>query len=198
MGLLLAAALFCACAGHRRGFSKAELEGMYRTGLDRFDSGDFRGALRYFQAVRDVDPKRAGLQHHLGLCYAKVGLPSLAVEALRKAVEAEPKNADVRLDLGVSLDLADAPREAETVYLELLRDRPDDPRVVLNLGLLYVRRLKDPEKARVHLQHYLQLEPESQDAEEIRHWLEKKEAPPSPPRVVSSSVQPAAPTQTVP
>jgi tetratricopeptide (TPR) repeat protein len=196
---LLLAAVVAACAGRGGRFSKAEVAALYRSGLERFDAGDHRGALRYFQAVREAEPKRPGLQHHLGLCYAKVGLPSLAVEALRKALEQEPQDADVKLDLAVALDLASSPREAEEVYLELLRARPDDPRIVLNLGLLYVRRLQQPDKAREHLERFLELAPEAPDAAEIRRWLEGAAAPRPRPRVVSSSVrEPPASTPTVP
>jgi hypothetical protein len=51
---------------------------------------------------------------------------------------------------------------------------------VLNLGLLYVRRLEQPDKGRSYLERYLELEPGSPDAEEIRRWLGRPAAPAPP------------------
>ena len=176
MRLVLLTCLVAALAGCAGGQDKpnaAELDAMYRSGLDRFDAGDYRTALRRFQVVRELDPKKPGLQHHLGICYAKVGLETFAVESLREAVKQDPKNRDVKLDLAVALEMSKSPNEAEGVYLELLQDKPEDARVVLNLGLLYVQRLNEPEKGREQLQRYLELEPQGPEADEIRAWLEK-------------------------
>ena len=166
-------AALAGCAGGQDKPSAAELDAMYRSGLDRFDAGDYRTALRRFQVVREIDPEKPGLQHHLGICYAKVGLETFAVESLREAVKQDPENRDVKLDLAVALEMSRSPNEAEGVYLELLQDKPEDARVVLNLGLLYVQRLNEPEKGREQLLRYLELEPQGPEAEEIRTWLEK-------------------------
>ena len=47
-------------------------------------------ALRRFKLVRESEPDYPGLQHRLGLCYAKLGLGPFAVESLRKALEQMP------------------------------------------------------------------------------------------------------------
>jgi Flp pilus assembly protein TadD len=173
LALWVLAAGGCATGGKQ--WSKAEIEAAYRSGVERFEAGDYRAALRRLTLVRDSRPEHERLHHYLGLCYAKLGMPRLAVESLRSAVKARPDDADAWLDLAVALELAGDLRAAERTYLELLGRRPGDSRAVLNVGLLYVRRLDDAAKGREYLERYLRMEPASPDAEELRRWIARAE-----------------------
>ncbi len=175
LGLLVTCLLMVSfgsgCAAKRIRLNPAELAAVYRGGLDQLREGDYAGALRRFKLIRQEKPDFPGLQHKLGLCYAKLGLPGLAVEALESARRQEPGDRDVDLDLAVALELARRPREAQRVYEKLIDSDPDDSRAVLNLGLLYVRRLDQLEQGRRLLERYIVLEPGSPDADRVRRWL---------------------------
>jgi Flp pilus assembly protein TadD len=179
---LLLAVVLASCASNRGRLSGEEVEALYRNALQRYETGDHAGALQRLKLIRDTRPEYPGLHHRMGLCYAKLGMASFAIESLRRATEAEPDDADVRLDLAVALEMGGLTREAETLYLQMVQARPSDARVRLNLGLLYARRLAEPAKAREQLERYLQLDPEAADAPEIRRWLTEQAPEPSAPR----------------
>jgi Tfp pilus assembly protein PilF len=169
--VLVLAAVLAGCAANRGRLSSEELEALYLNAMQRYAAADYAGALQRLKLIRGVQPSYPGLHHRLGLCYAKLGMASFAIESLRRALQAAPEDPDVQLDLAVALELGGLAREAESVYLQMVQAQPSDARVRLNLGLLYARRLAEPAKAREHLEQYLRLVPQSTDAAEIRRWL---------------------------
>ncbi len=62
-------------------------------------------------------------------------------------------------------------REAENLYLEILKTAPKDSRVYYNLGVLHADYLKNPGKAVQFFRKYLELSPKARDAALVRDWI---------------------------
>jgi hypothetical protein len=81
-----------------------------------------------------------------------------------------PAEADPFASARQALKLGKA-RDAEKIYLQVLKNTPKDPRVHYNLGILYSDYLKNPDKAAYHFHKYLDLSPTAPDADKVRSWL---------------------------
>jgi tetratricopeptide (TPR) repeat protein len=60
-------------------------------------------------------------------------------------------------------------------YKKVLETRPADADAHYNLAVLYDDYVKDNDKALEHYRHYIQLAPESPEANKVRRWIQDKE-----------------------
>ena len=112
------------------------------------DRGLYRKAAKYYDSYLGLRPKDRRVQ---------LNAARLLVQQLRDGARAEkillpmrrddPSNLEVALDLGLALFLQKRYREAEHLYLELLRRWPREVRVLLSLGNLYHGALAQERKA---------------------------------------------------
>jgi tetratricopeptide (TPR) repeat protein len=86
-----------------------------------------RRALRYYQRAVHADAGNANYLVALALAYERLGRTTSAVRTLDRAIEAQPKNATLRLQQGILLARARHWRQAEAQLLEATRLAPQDP-----------------------------------------------------------------------
>jgi len=89
--------------------------------------------------VRRMDPANAEAGNRMGRLALDMGLPDLALGALRQAVAMAPQCFQYRLDLGDALATAGRHEDAERVYRSALQLNPDSPLALSALGLTLAR-----------------------------------------------------------
>lgn len=94
-----------------------------------------------------------------------------AVDEFQLAVTLAPDDPDMQYNLAAALASRKQYRKAAEGFRRAVRLRPDDADAHYNLGVLYDRYLKEPQRAREHLEAYLRLAPAGADAEVVTGWL---------------------------
>ncbi len=87
---------------------------------------DPKSAIADFRAVLRDQPNSVGVMRSLARAHLANGEPGLAEEAMRKAVDVDPKDAASRLDLAQLLAQTNKPDQAKPVIDELIKQHPDD------------------------------------------------------------------------
>lgn len=143
------------------------------------------GARRYTEAesllrsALQEDPEAAYLHANLGLALDYQGRFPDAIEPLRKALQLRPQWLAPKIYLGVALLETNELKEAETLLLRGIGVTGlEEALAYLYLGKLYVMK-GDREKAIAHWEKYLQLDPDSPNAANVREVLTRLR-PPSP------------------
>ncbi len=86
----------------------------------------------------------------------------------RKAIESHPEKEAPYLKLAQVFQTLKKYRNAELIYQGLLQKKPRYAKGHRLLGLIYHKNIKIPKKAKLHLETYLQLNPQATDTENIR------------------------------
>ena len=85
-------------------------------------SGDYQGAVAYFQQLLTVQPENPEAHHQLGLAYLKLDQHTEAIESLRTAARAAPKRMDIQLALGEAYMAAGHEGFALSSFLKILQN----------------------------------------------------------------------------
>ncbi len=123
--------------------------------------GDSRRALEMWEKAVGRNPNRRNLISLAG-AYEDMRDYANAVQVLRRAVEAEPDNVDLKRMLGQNLVLARRLEDALEVYAEVTADDPKDAQSFLRISQIH-REKRDFGKAREALERAREVEPESID-----------------------------------
>lgn len=102
--------------------------------------GDLDSAYAWVRAALLADPAFVAAYNTLGVVYRRHGDFSLAVRALRRALEREPANANVLSNLVVALENLGRDAEARAMRARLLAVAPYPPFHFLDEGLAAARR----------------------------------------------------------
>jgi tetratricopeptide (TPR) repeat protein len=99
-------------------------------------------------------------------------------ENLRKKISSleatlKKERALYHYNLGVAYTKANLFKEAIESYQKCLEFDPKMAEAHYNLGLLYEDFKKDPEVAILHYQKYLELNPDAEDKEEVKKWIDR-------------------------
>jgi len=107
--------------------------------LDAGDAAAADEALRRLAAVvPDAGPARAVVHNRRGLLWEARGDRARARAAYRRATQADPRQADARVNLGrLAMDAGDHP-EALRWFAEVLVDEPTHPRALFGRGLAHL------------------------------------------------------------
>ena len=81
------------------------------------------------------------------------------------------ETADMHYNLGVLLSRNKEYVRAAAEFRKVIELRPDDPDPYYNLGVIYAEHVPDREKALEHFRHYLQLNPQAQDASWVKQYI---------------------------
>jgi len=87
---------------------------------------DPKAAIADLRSVLRDQPNAIGVMRALARAHLQNGEPALAEETMRRAVEANPKDASVRLDLAQLLAQLGKPEQAKPIVADLLKDQPNN------------------------------------------------------------------------
>ncbi|MDA8410059.1 MAG: tetratricopeptide repeat protein [Treponema sp.] len=90
-----------------------------------------------------------------------------AIFAYGKALELDPSNVDVRVDMGTCYRNIGQPQQAITIYKKALQINPRHPNAWRNSGVVYYYDLHDNANALVAFRKYLEVSPQAADAAQI-------------------------------
>ena len=81
--------------------SRAEAKARYQAGVKAYNAGDYRGAIKEFQAAQELFPADLN-NYNLALCYDKLGEPEPAIQHYRAFIDKQP-NSDKRAEIEASI-----------------------------------------------------------------------------------------------
>lgn len=120
--------------------------------------------------------KSAAAWTALGNAYMDTKQFNEAIEAYQKALALDPKNVDVRVDVGTCYRGAGKPEKALEEYRKALAINPDHINARRNSGVVLLYDLNDRKQAAKEFEKYLQLAPHAADAGEIRQIVQELKA----------------------
>ena len=121
--------------------------------------GDSRRAVEMWEKAVGQNPNRRNLVSLAG-AYEDMRDYANAIQVLRRAVDGEPDNVDLKRMLAQDLMLAEKLDEALAVYTEVIGDDPKDAQSLLRISQIH-REKRDFDKAREALERAKGLEPDS-------------------------------------
>ena len=84
-------------------------------------SGDYQGAVAYFQQLREAAPENVEIHYQLGLAHLQLDQHTEALESLRIAARYAPQRMDIQLALGEVYMIFGHERFALNAFLKILR-----------------------------------------------------------------------------
>jgi protein O-mannosyl-transferase len=124
----------------------------------------------YLQAL-EQDPGHADARVNLGIARAELGDEAGAREAWMEALRRQPSNCKAHNNLGFLALSRRRYDEALSEFRSTLAWCPEDVRAHYGLGNLYHGPRRDPDRARLHYEAVLRLEPTFSRAAEVRERL---------------------------
>jgi tetratricopeptide (TPR) repeat protein len=100
------------------------------------ETGAQEQAVEQYRRALELGPTFHDLRYRLARLLLESGRSREAREELERVVEARPKFYDAWATLGLAAYVSGDPEAARTVWTELRRERPDDPKVRAYLGML--------------------------------------------------------------
>ena len=121
---------------------------------------------------------RALLPNQIGIYFRQVGLPDMALEAYRFSLDrpliTPQQRRDIRYNISnIYKDKANAyykagdPESAVAAYIEASQYDQDNPALLRNIGLIYLRDLSKPKEALRYLEKYLDLNPSDTEIDNL-------------------------------
>jgi tetratricopeptide (TPR) repeat protein len=149
-----------------------------KEGSAELAAGDRDAARRVFEAMILEDPLQHGALYFLGNIHRAEGDTNKAARFYEAAIKIHPSIVEAYVNLA-SIRYSEgrydeAASLLEKTLIEVPYSAPFDPMVRLNLGLCYVN-LKDYENATGHLEAFLELSPDGENAEKVRGILRELE-----------------------
>ena len=149
--ILLVALASSACVRSPEAKSAAAME----AGKKLLEQKDSARAILQFRNAVQATPTNPETHYQLSLAYLAASDYRQAVQALRRALELNPKHAGAQLRLAqlmASVDDQGVLKDAQDRLSALLQDSPDNAEALHALGLTELK-LGDPDDAMQHLQH---------------------------------------------
>lgn len=133
--------------------------------------GDWRRVELHARRSTELDPGLSGAWNLFAASQEELARPSEALAAYDRAIGLDAENWRAHLNRGLLLAGLERFSEAVEDLEEVLKKRPLHAGAHFQLGLLYAGPLADPGRARQHLRHSLEAEPDHPRAVEIRRLL---------------------------
>lgn len=151
-----------------------------RLGSIKFNKGERTAALIHFREAVRLRPELAETQNNLGSATLAQKDTKNAVRHFKEALRLAPEIRAIRENLARALILDGQLTEARDIYAGLVREQPDDPKLLCNLGVALFR-TGDPKQAITCFKKALEINPSLEDAREnLRHALEATSSPVTP------------------
>jgi tetratricopeptide (TPR) repeat protein len=130
---------------------------------DLFESqGDYALAIREYRSVLAIDPQRPGIHFRLGRSLLQSKQPGSRAEALKEfqqELKVDPSNARAAYEAGEINRQSGQFSEAHALFAEALKHYPNFEEAQVGLGRVLLSE-KRPDRAVVHLQKAVSLDPE--------------------------------------
>jgi len=146
---------------------------LYDLGLAWSRLGQPDSALAYYRSAWHAQPDSSASALDYAVALARSDSLARAVEVGRALALSHPSEAIVHYNLGNWLLRLERYEDAAACYRDALAANPQDEKSHLNLGLLYVRWLNNPDSARLHLEASLTAAPNQPQAQSIRNTIEQ-------------------------
>lgn len=135
--------------------------------------GDYSSARNTLERLLEQQPRHPELWANLAALYYQMAEPEAFTQALKRARQLEPDNAQV-LNLEGTLALEEGHVDAaKERFTRALKSEPEHPEVHYNLALLYDTYYQNLRRAVLHYQAYLQFNTEPDEA--TADWLKQLE-----------------------
>ena len=121
---------------------------MRTLGLAYLEENKLEEAEAEFLKLTDLAPDEALGFANLGLVYLRMDDYPKALKQLDKAVNIDPKDANIRLIRSKAFELNNDPDQAVSELLATLEFAPDDPKVLYQLAELYAKGLDENAKSK--------------------------------------------------
>lgn len=116
---------------------------LYRTGRERFDTGDFKAAADAFTRSIEAEPAAAEVHLNLGLAYLKLKKHAEAVKAFKQAIRLEPNLVEAHYGLGLEYFNVARYKDSADAFKEATRLSPNMAKNHYALALAYQELGKD-------------------------------------------------------
>jgi tetratricopeptide (TPR) repeat protein len=156
LALSVVAAVVAGCGSYSKSATSAA-DRLVNEGLRAQQQGNAALALQDYQAAIKANPLDKYAYYDLGVVYQQGNDVANAASAYQKALLIDPKYKSALFNLAV-LDTPSSPGTAVALYEQLDSFDPNDPNVLLNLGLL-LRQLGDTQQGQADLTRAVQLNP---------------------------------------
>jgi tetratricopeptide (TPR) repeat protein len=128
-------------------------------------------ALEWYQQAATLDPSWFEAQYNTGVMAHRLRNYALALPRYEAALAIQPDSVDARYNFALALKAGGYPMDAANELKKILSANPDEVRAHLALANICAQSLRDMDQARLHYQRVLALDPQSQQASDIRFWL---------------------------
>lgn len=132
---------------------------------------DYTQRIAQAEKVVAQDPKNFSAWVSLGNDYFDTEQTQKSINAYGKALEIQPNNPNVLTDQGIMFRRVGWYDKALANFDKASKIEPDHLQSLYNAGLVYAVDLKQPEKAARYWRRYLQLDPNSQTAIQIKDMM---------------------------
>ncbi|MFN7137767.1 MAG: tetratricopeptide repeat protein [Limisphaerales bacterium] len=154
-----------------RAGNRAEAARIFNEGLSAQRQGDTTRAMEQYRRATQLDPAFFEAHYNLGLVALDRNSVNEALVAYENALAISPDAANARYNFAFALQRGNYMVDAANEFEKLLARHPRETRAHLSLANLYAQQLANREKARMHYQKVLELEPQHPQAMSIRYWI---------------------------
>jgi len=114
-----------------------DISEIIQSALHHYQSGDLHQAKDFCEKILEIQPDNGEILYFLGIVYAQLEKPDLAIEYIERSLEFNPENADAHFALGLDYQKKGNVDEAISHYQKALQINPNLPGICNNLGMAY-------------------------------------------------------------
>ena len=134
---------------------------------------DYAKRISEAEKIVAQDPKNLNAWISLGNDYFDTEQAQKSINAYNKALEIDPNNVNILTDQGVMFRKVGWYDKAIANFEKAQKNDPKHLQSLYNLGVVYASDLKQPEKAKVIWAKYLQMDPNSAVAVQIKGMMQQ-------------------------
>ena len=129
--------------------------------------------IQQLEAIAKANPKNANAWTALGNALMDAQRFAEAIIAYQRSLDIDPKNVDVRVDMGTCYRGVGQPQRAIEEYQKGMGYNPRHPMAYMNSGVVYAYDLGKKAEAAKAFEKYLELAPNAPNAADIRQEIQK-------------------------
>jgi len=129
--------------------------------------------IQQLESIAKSNPKSANAWIALGNAQMDAQRFAEAIISYQRALDLDPKNVDVRVDMGTCYRGVGQPERAIEEYKKGMKYNPRHAMAYLNSGIVYANDLKKNAEALKSFEKYLELAPNAPNAADIRQEIQR-------------------------